>query len=170
LVARKPGDSGGWHILTRRGQELATAHDPIQKLKAHDLLDTDLSAELDKVRVQFALGEYELAAFAAMREVEIKIRLVGSFGDSDIGVTLAKKAFGKGGPLCEPGLDPGEQEATMALYWGAIGVFKNPSSHRQIDYSDPTQAAEVVLLADLLLKMLAAKLPARLASMLVAKT
>lgn len=42
----------------------------------------------------------------------------------------------------------------MALFWGAIGVFKNPSSHRQVDYKDPTQAAEVVLLADLLLRLL----------------
>ena len=42
----------------------------------------------------------------------------------------------------------------MALFWGAIGVFKNPSSHGQVDYKDPTQAAEVVLLADLLLRLL----------------
>jgi hypothetical protein len=51
-------------------------------------------------------------------------------------------------------MDSGEREATMALFWGAIGVFKNPPSHRQVDYQDPTQAAEVVLLADLLLRML----------------
>jgi hypothetical protein len=42
----------------------------------------------------------------------------------------------------------------MALFWGAIGVFKNPPSHRQVNYQDPTQAAEVILLADLLLRML----------------
>lgn len=42
----------------------------------------------------------------------------------------------------------------MALFWGAIGVFKNPSSHRQVDFADPTLASEVILLADLLLRML----------------
>jgi hypothetical protein len=33
-------------------------------------------------------------------------------------------------------------------------VFKNPSSHRQVEYDDPTAASEVVLLADLLLRLL----------------
>jgi hypothetical protein len=42
----------------------------------------------------------------------------------------------------------------MALFWGAIGVFKNPPSHRQVDYANPTIAAEIVLFADLLLRML----------------
>ncbi len=42
----------------------------------------------------------------------------------------------------------------MALFWGAIGVFKNPSSHRQVEYDDPTLASDVVLLADLLHRML----------------
>jgi hypothetical protein len=42
----------------------------------------------------------------------------------------------------------------MALFWGAIGVFKNPTSHRPVDYGDPAMAAEAVLLADLLLRML----------------
>jgi hypothetical protein len=33
-------------------------------------------------------------------------------------------------------------------------VFKNPTSHRQVDYADPTIASEVILFADLLLRML----------------
>jgi hypothetical protein len=51
-------------------------------------------------------------------------------------------------------LDAGEQKAIMFLFAGAIGAFKNPSSHRQVDFGDPTVAAEAVLLADLLLRML----------------
>jgi hypothetical protein len=35
-----------------------------------------------------------------------------------------------------------------------IGIVKNPSSHRQVDFDDPTLASEVVLLADLLLRLL----------------
>lgn len=42
----------------------------------------------------------------------------------------------------------------MELFKGAIGLFKNPPSHRRVDYSDPTEAAEVLLLADLLMRLL----------------
>jgi hypothetical protein len=42
----------------------------------------------------------------------------------------------------------------MALFWGAIGLFKNPSSHRQVDFEDATLASEIVLFADLLHRML----------------
>lgn len=42
----------------------------------------------------------------------------------------------------------------MALFQGAIGVFKNPTSQRQVDYCDTTIASEIVLFADLLLRML----------------
>jgi hypothetical protein len=65
-----------------------------------------------------------------------------------------KEAFKADGPLADSSLDKGERDVTMALFWGAIGVFKNPTSHRQVDYKDPTQAAEVILLAVLLLRML----------------
>jgi hypothetical protein len=65
-----------------------------------------------------------------------------------------RNAFGNGGPLYDINLDPGEADATRELYSGAIGLFKNPSSHRPVDYSDLTIAAEVILLADLLLRLL----------------
>ena len=36
----------------------------------------------------------------------------------------------------------------MELFAGAIGTFKNPPSHRQADYANPTEASEVIVLAD----------------------
>jgi uncharacterized protein (TIGR02391 family) len=42
----------------------------------------------------------------------------------------------------------------MELFAGAIGTFKNPPSHRQVDYANPIEASEVILLADLLMRLL----------------
>ena len=44
------------------------------------------------------------------------------------------------GPLVEASANPGEQEATMNLFKGAMGLFKNPTSHRAVDYDDPYPA------------------------------
>lgn len=48
-------------------------------------------------------------------------------------------------------LDRGEQQAEM----GAQSGCSDPSSHRQADYEDPVVlAGEVIMLADLLLRLL----------------
>lgn len=154
LVARDPSQDGpDWFFVTERGRQAASGG--MADLKAAERLSVDLHPLIgDRVRAQYLLGEYEAAAFLAMRQVEIRVRDLAGADDSDIGVNLMKRAFADGGPLSEPDLDAGERQAKMALYWGAIGVFKNPSSHRQVDFDDPVLASEVVLLADLLLRLL----------------
>ena len=115
-----------------------------------------------KVRSQFLLGDPETAVLVAMKAVEIRVRELGGFPDSLIGVRLMQEAFKAenreaarpAGPLANSELDGGEQFGWMQLFCGAIAMFKNPSSHRQVDYDDPTVAAEVILLADLLLRLL----------------
>lgn len=155
LVARRPGDKGEFAFITRRGERVLAAKDGPALLRAEERIDVDLHPIIAaRVRRQFLLGEYELAALAAMSEVEIRVRMLAKAGDGDIGVPLTQSAFKDGGPLADPKLEPGERKATMALFSGALGVFKNPSSHRQVEYDDPTLAAEVVLLADLLLRIL----------------
>ena len=80
-------------------------------------------------------------------------RRTGGRYKSAIGIKLARTALGPGGPLVDPNLDTGEQRATADLFAGALGVFKNPPSHRQVQFDDPTKASEVILFADLLLRM-----------------
>jgi uncharacterized protein (TIGR02391 family) len=156
LVAREPSQSGpNWFFVTDAGWEVIADDDGVAKMTAAERLGVDLHPRIAaRVRAQYLLGEYEAAALLAMREVEIRVRDLANAGNDDLGVALMKEAFKRGGPLADPALEAGEQQATMALFWGAIGVFKNPSSHRQVDYEDPTLASEIILFADLLHRML----------------
>ncbi|PWR14863.1 TIGR02391 family protein [Micromonospora sicca] len=155
LLAADPEQSSEQCYITRRGREVLDASDGPALVHAEQRLNVDLHPRIAAtVRTQFLLGEYELAAFATLREVEIRVRELAGASDSDIGVKLMQQAFGSQGPLADPALDPGERDALGALFAGAIGVFKNPSSHRQVEYADPTVASEVVLFGDLLLRML----------------
>lgn len=150
LVAPLP-EQGDFHFITRRGMEIAAQTEPLQRLSNEARIGESLHPRLvRKVRQQFLLGDYELAAFAAMREVEIRVRELSGEPAASTAVNLMKKAFAAGGPLTNPAADPGEREATMALFWGAVGVFKNPSSHREVKFDDPTEAADIILFADLL--------------------
>ena len=129
----------------------------LDRLRAGRRLSMDMHPSIARtVRSQFLMGEFELATFAAMRQVEIRVRELGDFGAEQIGVNLMTAAFSPKvpGPLTDTAAEPGEQEALMFLFRGAIGMFKNPPSHRAVDYDDPTIAAEIVLLADLLLRLL----------------
>jgi uncharacterized protein (TIGR02391 family) len=157
LIAREMSQSGSadWFFVTDRGWDVAENDAALPQIEAAERLGVDLHPRIaERVRAQFLLGEAETAAFIAMRDVEIRVRELSGASQGDLGVPLVKSAFREGGRLADPEQEPGEQQATMALFWGAIGVFKNPSSHREVDYGDLTMASEVILLADLLLRLL----------------
>ena len=42
----------------------------------------------------------------------------------------------------------------MELFTGGFGAVRNPLGHRNVEWDDPTEAAEMVLLADLLMRQL----------------
>lgn len=147
--------SGSWQRVTARGRKVAADPNALTALIAEDRLVFNLHPLLEaRVRAIFALGDHETAAFAAMKEVEVRVRSLAG-ADGLLGVNLMRQAFkSDGGLLSDANADKGEQVATMELFAGAIGAFKNPASHRTVDYADPTEAAEVVLLADLLMRLL----------------
>lgn len=90
-----------------------------------------------------------------MRQVEIRVRELGGFPDDAIGKNLMRDAFKPGeGPLSDPDTEGGEQQGLSDLFAGAIGSFKNPTSHRVVTFDDPAEAAEVIGLASLMMRIL----------------
>lgn len=145
-----------WRRVTREGLVAVAQADPLPGIWAEQLLAGDLDPRLaSKVRPIFNLGDYETAAFAAMKAVEVEVRRLAGLEGSVIGVDLMRQAFRpEAGPLADASAHKGEQVALMELFAGAIGAFKNPSSHRTVHFADPVEAAEVVQTADLLMRLL----------------
>ena len=106
----------------------------------------------DDVWHDLARGDLDIAVFRAFREVEIAVREAGNYPDTEIGIPLMRRAFGPGGPLHDPALVPGENDGVQNLFAGAIGIYKNPGSHRVVIRSIE-EAQEMVVLASHLLRI-----------------
>ena len=152
LVAPHPDHSGDWEIVTRAGRSIDIAAYLQESRSTYLLRAASLAPELrEEVLPLFRRGQFETAVFAALRLVEVAVRRASGLGQEVIGVSLMKEAFKEGGRLADASLEAGEQQAYMALFWGAIGSFKNPTSHRIVQLEEPQQAVEVIFLANLLL-------------------
>jgi uncharacterized protein (TIGR02391 family) len=154
MIARKPGDTNVDAIfITRWGHEALATN--LASVRAIIRLRSELHPSLQhKVRRQFLLGEHETAIFVAMRAVEVRVRQLAGFGDDVIGTDLMKRAFKPGGPLADPKAPVGEIDGTMALFWGTYSVLRNPSGHREVSFDDVSEAAEAVMTASLLMRIL----------------
>ena len=99
----------------------------------------------------FLRGDYDTAISQAFKEVEIAVRKVGDYADTDRGVDLMRKAFHvPNGKLTDFNQQQAEKQARSNLFAGAIGSYKNPGSHRDVDVA-AEEAAEMILLASHLL-------------------
>lgn len=146
--------TGNWQRVSELGQAVAQDPHAITKVWADERLAGDLDPALASARSNFALGDYETAAFAAMKAVEVAVREAAGLPSDLLGVGLMRKAFSpKDGALRDTGAEGGEQQATADLFAGAIGAYKNPASHRSVQFEDPIEASEVIQLADLLLRI-----------------
>lgn len=150
--------SPGAFVVSRQGHEALRRGLPW--VRAVQRLDVQLVTVLEaKARPHFLRGDFEAAALMAMKEVEVRVRTLAALPNSLVGTALMQTAFrpaktDQGGPLADPSAEGGEAVALMDLFKGAVGLFKNPASHRRVDFTDPTEAAEVLLLADLLMRLL----------------
>ncbi len=155
FIASDPQQSSGdWVNVTLAGREALAEPNLLARLSAQDLLGRELDQRLGKSTRTFRAGDYDTAVHQALREVEVAVRTAGGFAPTDLGVDLLARAFRpKSGILADAGAPPGEQEGVMQLFRGAFAAYRNPVSHRHIDFTDPGEAAEVLLLANLLLRI-----------------
>lgn len=98
--------------------------------------------------------EFDTAVFLAFKAIEVNVRRLAHLPADLVGTTLMRKAFDvENGPLTDSGAPKAEREALAHLFCGAIGCYKNPHSHRDVDLTF-TQAFEMLLLASHLLRVL----------------
>jgi uncharacterized protein (TIGR02391 family) len=145
----------GWRV--RESDSVLVVSEPVRgvPVSAPFLRASRLHALIEaEARDQFLINKPEQGVFASMRAVEIRVRKLAGLGDEAFGTDLMNKAFGPGGPLTDLAALKGEQEGTRALFVGAYAVLRNPAGHRQVDYSDLSEAAEAVQTASLLMPIL----------------
>lgn len=155
FIAPNPGEQGEWRFITRRGKKVLKEENFSAYIQSSLLPSEGLHPILvRKVKPLFLRGDYDTAIFQAFKAVEVQVRKSGGYAKSDIGVDLMRKAFNpKTGKLTNIHSEEGEKLAMSSLFAGAIGLFKNPTSHRDIDGISPQEAADYIKVADCLLKM-----------------
>lgn len=167
LIVPAPGVNGqnGFRVLSRRAERIEDAQGMNDFTAARRLPKDILHASMrDRVWSALIRGEFDTAAFQAMKAVEVAVRTASGLGAEALGVRLMRQAFApEGGPLSDMTAEPGERVARMELFAGAIGSYKNPHSHRDVAVDDPQEAMEIVLLANHLLRIVDARAAARAA-------
>ncbi len=154
LIVPQPGTQGEWVIITRRGKQLRT-RDDFESFRRSDILPRHLLHPTIAASVwnPFIRGEYDTSVFNAFKQVEIAIREAGNYTDQDYGTDLARKAFNiDHGPLADSARLPAERQALSDLFAGAIGLYKNPHSHRNVPLTQE-EAVEMIILASHLLNV-----------------
>jgi uncharacterized protein (TIGR02391 family) len=143
------------YFVSRRGKSIKTNKDLEAYRKAAPSPQPQLHSIIaQKVWPLFLQGDYDVAVFQGFKEVEIAVREAGEYAETDYGTALMGKAFNiKTGKLTNLHQPEAERRAVLALFSGAIGYYKNPFSHRDVDVT-AEEAAEMIIFASHLLRII----------------
>lgn len=156
MLARIPNESTGtWQCVTRKGFKYRNKPDLETYKKGRLLPRENLDSRLLKnIYSLFVRGDYDTAVFQAFKEVEVRVRKKAGLSDDLIGINLMREAFHpERGKLTDMEILPAERQSISDLFAGSIGSFKNPSSHREVKLNNPSEAAEIILFANYLLRL-----------------
>lgn len=157
LIAKDATQSSDvFQLLTAKGKEIVEKQrDPeIYSLQLEQIIKNDKL--LSKCLNTFNDDEFETAIFSAYKLLEEEVRTKAMLGADDYGVVLMTKALHPDNgklriPTCQLHQ---EQEGVYNLFKGSIAFFKNPSSHRTVNYDDRLITMKIITLAELLLQIL----------------
>ena len=121
--------------------------DFLPKLELHPII-------AQKVLPIFEKELYGTAVFEAFKHVEVAVRKAGGYEENDRGTDLMRKAFHVDtGNLTDPNQHPAEKQARSDMFAGAIGSYKNPGSHRDVEIT-AEEAVELIILASHLFRII----------------
>lgn len=157
LLVPTPGGSDG-KVLSRRAKKFENEAEYAQYAVARMLPKDSLNPRISEtVWLEFMRGKFDIAVLLAMKAVEVAVREASGMSDLD-GVDLMRKAFNPtNGPLADATAKKGEKQARSDLFAGAIGSYRNPQAHRYINLDNPTEAVEIIMLANHLLRIVDAR-------------
>ena len=153
-LSRAGSFDGGKIFITRRGRKLKTSED-LEAYRRANLLPKKLLHPViaQKVYHLFLRGDYDTAVFQAFKEVEVAVRNAGGYSNENYGTDLVRQAFHtEHGTLTDENQLESEKEAVAHLFAGAIGLYKNPHSHRDVLVT-AEEAIEIVIFASHLLRI-----------------
>jgi uncharacterized protein (TIGR02391 family) len=152
--------SGAWMVLTPTGQMFTRKSLDLVRLR-RALPEYLLHPRIRDVSLQiFMIGKFEASVFEAFKEIEIVIRDTCGYNAEQHGAPMVVKAFhNETGPLRLDSEVSSERQAMQNFMSGAIGLFKNPRSHRNTDLDDPIEAAELLIIASHIMRIVEAKTP-----------